>query len=112
METTIINNYLVDIDGTVSEDIPNEEDYRFAEAEVLDGAVERINSLYDQGHTITFFTSRLSKHYDVTIDWLKRKGFKFHRLITDKPRGGRYIWVDNLDVKGVKFQGTWETVDL
>lgn len=100
-------NYLIDIDGTVSEDIPNEESHRFANAYVIDGAVEWVNGLYDQGHYITFFTARESKDRQVTLDWLNAKGFKYHNLLMDKPRGGNYIWVDNHKVTGVLFTGTY-----
>ena len=76
-------NILIDIDGTVSEDIPNAEDYRFANAQVLDNAVESVNKLYDAGHNITFFTARLTKHREVTEQWLKKHKFKYHALLTD-----------------------------
>jgi uncharacterized HAD superfamily protein len=103
-------NILIDIDGTVSEDIPNAEDYRFANAQVLDNAVESVNKLYDAGHNITFFTARLTKHREVTEQWLKKHKFKYHALLTDKPRGGRYIWIDNLDVQGIKYKNNWKNI--
>ena len=28
----------------------------------------------------------------------------------NKPRGGNYIWIDNLDVKGIKYQNNWKQV--
>jgi hypothetical protein len=59
-------NFLIDIDGTVCEDIPNEEPERMATAEVFPDVVEIINRRYDDGHIITFFTSRLSQHAKVT----------------------------------------------
>lgn len=100
-------NYLIDIDGTISEDIPNEESWRFKDAYVIQGAVEWVNGLYDQGHYITFFTARESKDREVTFNWLTEKGFKFHKLLMDKPRGGNYIWVDNHKVTGVLFTGSY-----
>ena len=45
---------LIDIDGTVSEDIPNEEPHRFKDAKVIEGALEWVNLQYEQGHRITF----------------------------------------------------------
>ena len=105
-------NYLIDIDGTVGEDIPNEESHRFKDAYVYEGAVDWVNGLYEQGHTITFFTARESKDYQVTFDWLTQNGFQFHRLLMDKPRGGNYIWVDNHLVKGVLFQGSYERLKI
>lgn len=104
------DNYLIDIDGTVCEDIPNEEAERFPSAYVIDGAVDKVNALFDAGHRITFFTSRTAEHREVTISWLVRHGFRFHQLLTDKPRGGRYKWIDNLDVTGIKFNGDWKEI--
>lgn len=102
-----MENWLVDIDGTVCEDIPNEEEHRFEFAEVLDGAVEWVNSLYDAGHTVVFFTSRLECHREVTEMWLYRKGFRYNYLITGKPRGGNYHWLDNLEIKAIQFLGQY-----
>ena len=39
-------NYLIDIDGTVGEDIPNEEPERMATAEAYPDAIETINRWY------------------------------------------------------------------
>ncbi len=107
-----IKNFLIDIDGTVCEDIPNEQEELFPNAAPLEGAVERVNALYDQGHHVTFFTSRTSEHRAVTLEWLIRHGFKFHALLTDKPRGGNYFWIDNLDVNGIKFKGDWKEIKI
>jgi uncharacterized HAD superfamily protein len=103
-------NILIDIDGTVCEDIPNTEDYRFIDAKVLNNAVESVNKLYDNGHNITFFTARLTKHREVTEKWLKKHNFKYHSLIVDKPRGGKYFWIDNLDVTGIKYDNNWNNI--
>lgn len=101
-------NYIVDIDGTICEDIPNEEFERFPLAKVIDGAVEFYNKKYESGHYVVFFTARLECHREVTEQWLKKNGFKFHKLITEKPRGGNYIIIDNLDGKYIKFRGSYK----
>ena len=51
-------NFLIDIDGTICEDVPNEEPERMEDAELFEGVVEVINEWYEEGHIITFFTSR------------------------------------------------------
>jgi uncharacterized HAD superfamily protein len=94
-----IRNYLVDIDGTVCEDIPNEEPERMTGAEMLPGALETLNKWYDEGHIITFFTSRTEEHRAVTEEWLHSKGFKYQTLLVGKPRGGNYHWIDNAPVQ-------------
>jgi len=101
-------NYLIDIDGTVCDDVPNEEPERMVTAVEYPGAKDRINSWYDEGHIITFFTSRTSRdHKEVTENWLKEHGFKYHALLMDKPRGGNYVWIDNHLVEGVLYKGDW-----
>lgn len=100
-----IKNYLIDIDGTICDDIPNEEPERMATANVYPDALATLNKWYDQGHYITFFTSRVEEHRKVTEEWLKRFGFKYHGLLMGKPRGGNYHWVDNHIVRATRFNG-------
>lgn len=52
-----IKNYLIDIDGTICDDIPNEEPERMATANVYPDALATLNKWYDEGHIIFFFTS-------------------------------------------------------
>ena len=96
-------NFLIDIDGTVCEDIPNEEPERMATAQVFSDVVEIINRWYEEGHIITFFTGRLSQHAEVTEAWLEEHGFKYHGVLYNKPRGGNYHWVDNHTVRATRF---------
>tara|TARA_Y100000588_G_C13864146_1_gene757500 strand:+ start:177 stop:623 length:447 start_codon:yes stop_codon:yes gene_type:complete len=100
-----IKNYLIDIDGTVCDDIPNEEPERMATAQVYPDALETLNRWYDQGHIITFFTSRTEEHREVTTEWLDKHGFKYHGLLMGKPRGGNYHWIDNHLVKATRYKG-------
>ncbi len=100
-----IKNYLIDIDGTVCDDIPNEEPERMATAEVYTDALATLNDWYNHGHVITFFTSRLEEHRAITRKWLDENGFKYHGLLMGKPRGGNYHWVDNHLVKATRYKG-------
>jgi len=100
-----IKNYLIDLDGTVCDDIPNEEPERMAIAEAYPEAIETINNWYNDGHVITFFTSRLEEHREVTEAWLNKSGFKFHGIIMGKPRGGNYHWIDSHKVKSTRYKG-------
>ncbi|TXC81445.1 LNS2 domain-containing protein [Luteibaculum oceani] len=100
-----VKNYLVDIDGTICDDIPNEEPERMATAELYPDALETLNQWYDQGHIITFFTSRTEEHRAVTEKWLAENGFKYHGLLMGKPRGGNYHWIDNHIVRATRFHG-------
>src|SRR3989344_4681360 len=103
-----IRNYLVDIDGTICEDIPNEEPERFSKAYEIPHAKDFVNKLYNKGHIITFFTSRLPKHKTETELWLKKHGFKYHNILMGKPRGGNYCWIDNADLKAVQYKGSFD----
>ena len=72
-----VKNYLIDIDGTICDDIPNEEPERMCTANVYPEALKTLNKWYDEGHIITFFTSRLERHRRVTEKWLKDHKFKY-----------------------------------
>ena len=100
-----IKNYLIDIDGTICDDIPNEEPHRMATAERYDDALETINTWFNEGHIITFFTSRVESHRLITEEWLKQNGFLYHGLLMGKPRGGNYHWIDNHIVRATRFSG-------
>lgn len=100
-----VKNYLVDIDGTICDDIPNEEPDRMLTAELYPDALETINNWFDEGHIITFFTSRIEAHREVTEKWLKQHGFKYHGLLMGKPRGGNYHWIDNHIVRATRYTG-------
>ena len=100
-----IKNYLIDIDGTVTDDVPNEEPERMVTCEPYPDALDILNKWFDEGHIITFFTSRTEEHRSVTETWLKKHGFKYHGLLMNKPRGGNYHWIDNHMVRATRFKG-------
>ncbi len=100
-----LKNYMIDIDGTICDDIPNEEPGRMATANVYPDALETLNRWYDEGHIITFFTSRVEENREVTEAWLAKHGFKYHGILFGKPRGGNYHWVDNHIVRATRFEG-------
>jgi len=100
-----VKNYLIDIDGTVCDDIPNEEPERMLTAEVYPDALKTLNKWYDEGHIICFFTSRTEEHRTYTEIWLRENKFKYHSLLMGKPRGGNYHWIDNHLVKATRYRG-------
>ncbi len=107
-----VKNYLIDIDGTICDDIPNEEPERMLTAQVYPDALKTLNNWYDQGHIICFFTSRTEDHRGYTETWLKKHGFSYHSLLMGKPRGGNYHWIDNHLVKATRYKGKFtELVD-
>jgi hypothetical protein len=102
-----LKNYLIDIDGTITDDVPNEQPERMSVVEPFEGSVDMINSWYEEGHVITFFTSRTDEHELVTKQWLEKWNFKYHNIIFNKPRGGNYHWIDNHIVRATRYNGKW-----
>ena len=100
-----VKNFMIDIDGTVCDDVPNEEPERMATVLPYKDALNILNKWYDEGHVITFFTSRTLDHKEVTEEWLDRHGFKYHGVLYGKPRGGNYHWIDNHIVRATRFRG-------
>jgi len=100
-----VKNYLIDIDGTITDDIPNEEPERMATCLPFPDALHTLNKWYDEGHVICFFTSRTEAHREITEAWLKEHGFKYHSMLMGKPRGGNYHWIDNHLVKATRYKG-------
>lgn len=102
-----VKNFLIDIDGTICDDIPNEEPERMVTAKIYPDALETVNKWFDEGHIITFFTSRVEEHREVTEQWLNGHGFKYHGMLMGKPRGGNYHWIDNHIVRATRYDGTF-----
>lgn len=98
-----IKNFLIDIDGTITEDVPNEQPQRMATCAPFPDALETLNRWYAEGHVITFFTSRTEAHREVTEAWLEEHGFQYHGLLMGKPRGGNYHWIDNHVVRATRY---------
>lgn len=80
-------NIYVDIDETICY-YKNKRDYNLA-LPLVDN-IKKINILYDEGHTITYWTARGSvtkiDWYDVTKQQLNEWGCKYHHLsVGEKP---------------------------
>ncbi|MBC7778307.1 MAG: phosphoheptose isomerase [Phycisphaerae bacterium] len=102
---THVKNYLIDIDGTICDDVPNEEPERMGLVTPYPDALEMLNHWHKEGHVIFFFTSRTEAHRSVTEEWLNRHGFKYHGILFGKPRGGNYHWIDNHIVRATQYKG-------
>ena len=97
--------YVFDIDGTIC--TTTDGDYKNAKPFL--SRIEKVNKLYEQGHTITFHTARgmgrygnnrslaESEFWTFTYKQLISWGVKFHHLRLGKPSGDIYI-----DDKGIK----------
>jgi len=107
-----VKNYLIDIDGTITDDVPNEEPERMVTCLPYPDALHTLNKWYDEGHIIFFFTSRTEEHREVTETWLKKHGFKYHGMVMGKPRGGNYHWIDNHIVRATRFKGKFTDLTI
>lgn len=96
--------YVFDIDGTICS-LTNG---KYEDAEPFRDRINKINELYDEGHTITFHTARgmgrynnnrslaESEFWTFTRRQLEGWGVKFHHLLLGKPSGDMYV-----DDKGI-----------
>ena len=96
--------YVFDIDGTICTNTYGDYD----NAKPLQKRIDKVNSLYDQGHNVILLTARgMGRHknnrqlaeqelYSFTLQQVKSWGVKFHQLFLGKPNGTYYI-----DDKGI-----------
>tara|TARA_Y100001938_G_scaffold149605_1_gene236994 strand:- start:2092 stop:2379 length:288 start_codon:yes stop_codon:yes gene_type:complete len=86
----------VDIDGTICDSTPHYED-----AKPIQKNIDKINKLYDDGHTIIYWTARGTV---TNIDWLEITqqqlfdwGCKSHDIRVGKPEYD--MWIDDKSFK-------------
>ena len=101
-------NYIIDIDGTICDDVPNEQFERMANAKPYHNSIETINKWYEEGNIITFFTSRKEEHREVTEQWLRDNEVRWHYIIFGKPRihedVTEYHYIDNHKVRATRYK--------
>ena len=96
---------MIDIDGVICEHVDNEFPEKMKTAKEITGAKDWINKKFDSGSYICFFTARVEEHRNVTENWLRRHGFKYHKIIFGKPRGGNYHYIDHARIRATTFKG-------
>ncbi len=100
-----LKNFIIDIDGVICEDVPNEEPERMKNAKEIPGTKDQMNKWYEEGHIITLFTARTEDLRQVTEKWLRDRGFRIHKIIFGKPRGGNYHYIDDKEIEARRFFG-------
>lgn len=94
--------YIFDIDGTICDTING--DYK--NAVVRRDALNKINSLFDIGCKIIFYTSRgITSGTDwkeFTYNQLLSWGVKFHELIMGKPNYD--VWIDDKAINASEWR--------
>ncbi len=93
--------YIVDIDGTIC----NNTQGNYTQARPIPERIAKINSLYDQGHHITYWTARGGNSgidwTDLTNQQLATWGCKFHVLMMRKPVYD--LWIDDKAINSEVF---------
>jgi rfaE bifunctional protein nucleotidyltransferase chain/domain len=82
--------YCFDIDGTICTISK-----KYTEAKPIKHIIDKVNDLYDKGHTIKIFTARGQatgwNYKELTEKQLKEWNVKYHQLIMGKPSADLYI---------------------
>ena len=85
--------YFVDIDGTICTDTGGD----YAAATPIQEAIDRVNSLHDQGHEIIYWTARGTTsgidYAELTREQLHAWGVRYSELRFGKPEYDK--WVDD-----------------
>ena len=90
----------VDVDGTIcnNPELPNFSDQSldYSKAEPLYARIDAINTLYDEGHNITYLTARgchsVNDFTELTRNQLDEWGCKYHDIqVGNKPHFDMYI---------------------
>jgi len=98
----------IDIDGTIADS--SGVDFRrvssspkeILKAKPIKGSVEAVRRLYEEGHTIVFYTCRNHGSKAMTKKWLKSHGFPFHHLETKKFVA--HVYIDDRAINGCDWK--------
>ena len=93
---------IIDMDGTICTE---DRTYSGGLAVTKLHAVESINALYDEGHTIIIYSARTWMEFEMTTAWLKEHKVKYHQLIMGKPIGD--VWIDD---RALQFKDNWQEI--
>jgi len=100
---------VIDIDGTICENINNEDWTKMPVADPFWGNIAEIRKWHVNGDFICFWTARPENLRGITEQYLIRYNIPYHLLVMDKPRAsehGEYMFIDNKKVRGVTLKGT------
>lgn len=92
---------IIDIDGTICSE---ERQFSRSLATPNEDAIESINTLYDQGHTIILYSARTWAEWEMTSHWLRQHQIKYHQLFLGKPVGD--VWIDDRAIRHEKWSET------
>ena len=91
----------VDIDHTIARYESEDDNGKYDKALPMLSRIERINSLYDAGNTIVYWTARGTmtgkNWFHITYKQLQSWGCKFHELRMNKPAYDLFIDDKNIN---------------
>lgn len=93
---------IIDMDGTICTE---ERTYSRSLAKPNKDAIDSVNQLYDEGHTILIYTARTWMEFEMTSHWLKQNEIKYHQLLMGKPIGD--VWIDD---RALPFKDNWKEI--
>ena len=103
--------YIVDIDQTICSTPVINGKNRYDLSKPYPDRIEKINELYEAGHTIIYWTARGSgsgiNQFQITHGSLWAWGAKFHELRLGKPSYD--VWIDDKAFSDKDFFGTVQT---
>ena len=105
--------YFIDIDDTICrpDKTANSTIEKYTNAVAIKERINKVNSLYDTGHEITYWTARGGESgidfEELTLEQLNKWGCKFHKLLMGKPSYDVYI-----DDKSYNVDTTWPLLSV
>lgn len=93
---------IIDMDGTICSE---ERTFSRCLAKPKDNAIVAVNALYDAGHIVIIYSARTWVEYEMTVDWLRKYGVKYHQLFMGKPIGD--VWIDD---RAISFRDNWDEI--
>ncbi len=98
----------IDIDGTVANSSPvdfsvvDKNPDELMKAKPIDAALKTIQKLHRQGHKIVFYSSKSKRSKETTEKWLKKHGFPFEHIETEKFVA--HIYIDDRAINGCDWK--------
>lgn len=100
----------IDIDDTICTTV-DKSDYNKS-IPIIEN-IEKANILYNQGHTIIYWTARGTQTgvdwKDITIDQFKKWGVKYHNLIFGKPYYD--VFIDDKNINALNFNNFFKQIN-
>lgn len=96
---------ICDIDGTICTTVQEEGNWLYEKHQPIPSRIRFMNSLYDKGHTIIYWTARGSSsgidHTELTRRQLDEWGVKYTEIRLGKPSYD--LWIDDKALSDIDF---------